>query len=71
MARRIGLLFAVVLLVLGLWLLGFTPAQPTDLIAGVAAAVALLAWYQSWRSANAATKSASIAEANEERRKYG
>jgi hypothetical protein len=36
-----------------------------------AAAIALLAWFQSWRSANAATKSASIAEANEERSKYG
>jgi hypothetical protein len=36
-----------------------------------AAAIALLAWFQSWRSADAATKSASIAEANEERSKYG
>jgi hypothetical protein len=85
MAQRIGLVLLVVVLVLGLWLLGFTPVQPKDLIGLAAVVVACLAWFQSLRSANAATrsagaatksasastKSASIAEANEERAKYG
>jgi hypothetical protein len=82
MVQRIG---PVVVLVLGLWLLGFTPAQPQDFVALAALLVAGLAWFQSYRSANAATqsasaatksadastKSATIAEANEERAKYG
>jgi hypothetical protein len=82
MVQRIG---PVVVLVLGLWLLGFTPAQPQAFVALAALAVAGLASFQSYRSANAATqsagaatksadastKSATIAEANEERAKYG
>lgn len=85
MVQRIALWLSVVVLVLGLWLLGFTPAEPTDLVALAALTVAGLAWFQSYRSANAATrsanaatksaeastKSATIAEANEERSKYG
>jgi hypothetical protein len=78
MLQRIGLWLSVVLIVLVLWLLAFTPAEPKDFIALVAVVVACLAWFQAFRSANAATKSASaatktatIAEANEERSKYG
>jgi hypothetical protein len=85
MVQRIGLWLSVVLIVLVLWLLAFTPAEPKDLIAVVAVVVACLAWYQSYRSAqaattsagastksaDAATKSAAIATAHEERSKYG
>jgi hypothetical protein len=85
MMQRIGLWLSVVLLVLGLWLLAFTPANPQDFIALVAVVVAGLAWFQSYRSANAATLSAdaatksadastisaAIAESDEERSKYG
>jgi flagellar biosynthesis component FlhA len=78
MVQRIGLWLSVVLIVAVMWLLTFTPAEPKDFIALLAVVVACLAWWQSHRSANAATrsaiastKSASIAEANEERSKYG
>lgn len=33
MVQRIMLWLSVVVLVLGLWLLGFTPAEPKDLVA--------------------------------------
>jgi hypothetical protein len=71
MVQRIGLWLSVVLVVLVMWLLAFTPAAPKDFIALAAVVVACLAWFQSRRSANAATKSAAIAAANEERSKYG
>ena len=85
MVQRIWQLLSVVLVVLVLWMLSFTPAKPQDLTAVVAVVVAGLAWRQSYRSAQAATKSAGaatksadaatksavIAEANEERAKYG
>jgi hypothetical protein len=71
MGQRIVLWISVGLVVLGLWLLAFGPAAPKDLIALAAFVVACLAWFQSRRSANAATKSAAIAEGNEERSKYG
>jgi hypothetical protein len=85
MVQRIGLWLSVVVLVLGMWLMGFTSAEPKDFVALAALVVAGLAWFQSYRSASAATKSAdaatksadastksaAIAEANEERSKYG
>jgi hypothetical protein len=78
MVQRVGRGLSVVLVVLGMWLLAFTPAEPKDFIALIAVVVTCLAWWQANRSANAATrsaiastKSAAIAEANEERSKYG
>ena len=85
MVQRMWLWLAVLVLVLGVWLLGFTPAEPKDLVALAALAVAALACFLSYRSAGAATtsaaaatksadastKSAAIAAANEERSKYG
>lgn len=61
MVQRIAQWLSVVVLLLGLWLLAFTPAEPKDLIALAALVVAGLAWFQSYRSASAGTTSASAA----------
>jgi hypothetical protein len=73
MAQRIGLglAFVVAFAGLGWWLLVKTPAEPQDLITLAAVAFACLAWFQSRRSANAATANAALAQLNEERSKYG
>jgi hypothetical protein len=73
MAQRIGLglAFVVAFAGLGWWLLVKTPAEPQDLITLGAVAFACLAWFQSRRSANAATANAALAQLNEERSKYG
>lgn len=49
----------------------FTKAELRDYITLGAVGIACVAWVQAARSANAATKTAALAELNEERKKYG
>jgi hypothetical protein len=62
---------SIPLVVIGLWGLIFPPADPKIFIDLAAVIIASYAWFESRRSANAASKSAEIADANEERSKYG
>jgi hypothetical protein len=54
------------------WLMhAFTKAELRDYITLAAVGIACVAWVQASRSANAATKTAALAELNEERKRYG
>jgi hypothetical protein len=68
-------LFLAAVAGIGWWLLTETPLEPKDLVQSLialgAATVACLAWNQSRKSANAATKTAALAQLNEERSKHG
>ena len=63
--------FVMVVGVAALLMHAFTKAGLEDYITLAAVGIACLAWVQASRSANAATKTAALAELNEERKRYG
>lgn len=69
--RWLPLRLSIALVVIGLWGLIFPPTDPKIFIDVAAVTIAGFAWFESRRSADAASKSAAIADANEERSKYG
>src|SRR5690242_7058931 len=69
--RWVPLRLSIPLGAVGLWGLVFPPADPKIFINVAALVIAGYAWFESRRSSDAASKSATIADANEERSKYG
>jgi hypothetical protein len=69
--RWLPLRVGISLVVIGLWALIFPPADLKIFIEIAVALIAGFAWFESRRSADAASKSAAIADANEERSRYG
>lgn len=69
--RWLPLRLSIPLVVIGAWGLILPPDEPKAFMDLAAVIIAGYAWFESRRSANASLRSADLADANEERSKYG